>query len=78
MFLFRLGRIARTRGQIESILHTSGSSEMDPRRAWELNEAAAKGAARRAAAEATQRSVQGALRSERGDNCNVFSNLWSA
>lgn len=40
---------------------------MDPRRVWELNEAATKGAARRAAAEATQRSIQGALRSDRGD-----------
>lgn len=41
---------------------------MDPRRVWELNEAAAKGAARRAAADAAQRSVQGALRSERGEH----------
>ena len=48
---------------------------MDPRRFIELYEAAAKGAARRAAADATQRSVQGALRSENGDARVPFETL---
>lgn len=48
---------------------------MDPRRVFELNEAAAKGAARRAAADATQRSVQGALRFENGDARVPFETL---
>ena len=49
---------------------------MDPRRVSELNEAAACGAARRAAADARQRSMQEAITRARGspyDNCPVHA-----
>lgn len=44
---------------------------MDPRRIPELSEAAARGAARKAAADARQQSIQAAMTRSRG---NIFAN----